>query len=70
MLYRLRDDLSPTSDARLPPLCTFEQHASNDSSRDRDTTQDGNPHQAFFGNLIIDQAPQASCLQVGRLVIE
>ena len=57
--------MSSTSPSSRP----LQQHASDYTSRDRHSTDNGDSHKAFFGDFIIYEAPQTARLHVAWLMI-
>ena len=55
---------------RLPPSSAPEDHASHYSSSYGQPTDNSNPNQSFFRNLVINQCSQAARLEIGWLVIK
>lgn len=45
-----------------PSPGTFEKHASDHTSSNGYSAENGNTHQTFLSHLIIDQTPQTACL--------
>lgn len=58
--------LLPTS----PSSCALHDQATYHASNQRNTTQDGDADQPFLRNLIVDQGPEAPCLQVLRFMFK
>lgn len=59
-----------TFDGTLPLPGIPQQECSHDTGGDSNTTEDGDAHEAFAGNLVVDELAQVGGLEVGGLLVE
>ena len=71
---------NPYAESTLPWSCTVathlplppyvpQQYAANYASRDSDAADDGNPHEAFLGHLVVNHCSQICRLQISGLLL-
>lgn len=59
-----------TFDGTLPLSGIPQQECPHDTGGDSNTTEDGDAHEAFAGNLVVDELAQVGGLEVGGLLVE
>ena len=61
---------APIRSVYLPSPGALENQATNHTRGHGQTAHDGDAHQAFLGNLVINEGPKAGGLQVGRFFLK